>query len=359
MEKFYWLNSKSRAFLSKGYLVEGESAEKRMEDIAKHAEKILGIDGFAAKFYDYLSRGFYSLSSPVWSNFGRKRGLPISCFGTYIDDSIESICGDKFGEVAVMSQCGGGTSFTVDPLRGRGSPFGNGDGKTSGAVSFLELYDNLLNAVSQGGVRRGAGAAYMSIEHPDWDEFMEIRELGCSIQDLSIGCTIPDSHMNAVKNGDPEARRKQVKLLKKLFGTGYPYRFFIDNANRNMPKWYKEQGYRIHHSNLCLVGYTTVRISECANGENAVNMRLDDFIKMFNARPRTLFYVHSNDQQGNDVWSPVSAGAQTGTTCELIEIESENGNIIQCTPEHQIWTENRGWVEAQHLEETDILKESI
>ena len=102
--EIYWLNEDSRKFLSRGYLLEGESAEERMTAIAASAEHILKIDGFANKFLGYLHRGFYSLSSPIWANFGRDRGLPISCFGSYIDDTLSEIAGSKIAEVAMMTK---------------------------------------------------------------------------------------------------------------------------------------------------------------------------------------------------------------------------------------------------------------
>ena len=116
-----WLNKDSRKFLERGYLIEGETAEQRMRDIATHAENLLGIKGFALKFEDYLHKGFYSLSSPIWSNFGRTRGLPISCFGSYIEDTLESITGHKLAEISMMTKHGGGTSAYFGALRGRSS----------------------------------------------------------------------------------------------------------------------------------------------------------------------------------------------------------------------------------------------
>jgi len=157
--KYEWLNEDSRKFLSRGYLNEGESAEQRIVDIANTAEKYLGIEGFAAKFEDYMSRGFYSLSSPIWSNFGRERGLPISCFGSYIPDDMEQIL-TKIGEVGTMSKVGGGTSAYFGEVRGRGSAISSG-GNATGVHHQLTVFDSLINYVSQGNVRRGSFAAYL------------------------------------------------------------------------------------------------------------------------------------------------------------------------------------------------------
>lgn len=251
-EDFYWLNKDSRKFLERGYLLEGESPESRMKDIAQTAEKTLGIPGWADKFYSYLGRGFYSLSSPIWSNYGRERGLPISCFGSYIEDKLSSIAGDKIAEVAMMTKTGGGTSGFFGALRGRGAPISAG-GTSTGAVHFMQLYETLLNVVSQGNVRRGSFAAYLPIDHPDIEEFLKIRETDSTIQNMSIGVTISDEWMKSMLAGDTAKRKIWGLVIKKRFETGYPYIFWSDNVNsgKSTPQVYKDKGMTIHHSNLC------------------------------------------------------------------------------------------------------------
>ena len=147
INKYEWLNKDSRKFLERGYLLEWETAEQRIRDIAETAEKYLKCEGFADKFEDYMSKGYYSLSSPIWSNFGRKRGLPISCFGSYIPDTMEGIM-EKVSETAVMTKHGGGTSAYFGNVRGRGTPISSG-GESTGSVHFMELFDKLMNVVSQ------------------------------------------------------------------------------------------------------------------------------------------------------------------------------------------------------------------
>lgn len=249
-EKYYWLNEDSRKFLSRGYLLQDETPEGRVRDIANTAEKLLGIKGFSDKFEDYMSRGWYSLSSPVWSNFGRSRGLPISCFGSYIADRLEEIAGSKIAEVAMMTKTGGGTSAYFGELRGRGSKINSG-GESTGSVHFMELYDKLMSVVSQGNVRRGSFAAYLPIDHPDIEEFLTIRDPGHTIQEMSIGVCVSDAFMEKVVAGDKDARKIWGKVIKKRFETGYPYIFFSDNANNAAPQVYKDKGYTIYHSNLC------------------------------------------------------------------------------------------------------------
>jgi len=248
-DKFYWLNEKSRKFLSRGYLSEEQTAEERIRQISDRAQEILGIEGFSDKFYDYMARGFYSLSTPVWVNFGNKKGLPVSCFGSYVDDEMNSILG-KVAEVGTMSKMGGGTSGYFGALRPRGAKIGAG-GESSGPVHFMELFDKVASVVSQGSSRRGSFAAYLPVEHPDVGEFLKIRAEGNAIQEMSFGVTISDAWMRSMIDGDKEKRKIWSEILKKRSETGYPYLFFSDTVNNNAPEVYKETGRRINASNLC------------------------------------------------------------------------------------------------------------
>lgn len=249
MSDIYWLNEDSRKFLERGYLLEGEKPESRIRDIADTAEKLCGIMGFADKFERYVHAGFYSLSSPIWSNFGRERGLPISCFGSYIPDKMEGIL-EKLAEVGMMTKAGGGTSGYFGDVRGRGAVISSG-GKSTGSVHFMEMYDKLMSVVSQGNVRRGSFAAYLPIDHADIEEFLKIRGEGNEIQDLSIGVCISDEWMKSMIDGDKEKRRIWGLVIKKRFESGYPYLFFSDTANNQAPQVYKDKGLKIHNSNLC------------------------------------------------------------------------------------------------------------
>jgi len=248
-ERYYWLNEDSRKFLERGYLLEGENAEQRFKDIADKAEKILGIKDFAKKFEDYLSRGFYSISSPIISNFGRERGLSISCFNSHISDTMDSIM-DKLSEIAAMTKHGGGTSAYFGDIRGRGVPISSG-GESTGSVHFMELFDKLMNVVSQGNVRRGSFAAYLPIDHIDIEEFLKIRGDGHDIQEMSIGVCVSNDWMRKMIDGEKEARKIWGLVIKKRFESGYPYIFFTDNANDQAPQVYKDKELKINSSNLC------------------------------------------------------------------------------------------------------------
>ena len=249
MEKYYWLNEDSRKFLERGYLTGDQTAEERISEIAKAAEKELKIKGFAEKFEEYMSYGWYSLSSPIWANYGLKRGLPISCFGSYIDDTMEAIL-TKQAEVGMMTKMGGGTSGYFGDLRARGKEISSG-GKSNGPVHFMELFESVTNVVSQSNVRRGSFAAYMPIEHKDILEFLQIRDDGNPIQQLSIGVTISDKWMKSMIDGDKAKRKVWAKVIQKRFESGYPYLFFSDTMNKNAPDVYKDKKMKIHASNLC------------------------------------------------------------------------------------------------------------
>ena len=246
---FNWLNENSRKFLAAGYLGEGISAEERIANIAKRAEDILEMPGFADKFYYYMSEGYYSLASPVWSNFGKKRGLPISCFGSHIDDDIGNILYTQ-SEVGMMSKLGGGTSGYFGKIRGRGAAIKN-NGEASGAVHIMRLFESMVDVVSQGSVRRGRFSPYLPIDHPDIMEFLEIGTEGNPIQELTHGVTVTDNWMQEMIDGDTEKRTVWAKVLQSRGEMGYPYIFFTDNANNGAADVYKDKALPIYASNLC------------------------------------------------------------------------------------------------------------
>ena len=249
MKKYQWLNKDSRAFLKKGYLREGESPEQRVADIAKTAQKYLKVRNFAKKFEDYMERGFYSLASPIWANFGRKRGLPVSCNGVFIEDRMDAIL-EKQAEVGMQTKHGAGTSAYFGDLRGRGDSIRSG-GTSSGSVHFMELFDKVSSVVSQSNVRRGSFAAYLPIDHPDIKEFLRIKGEGNPIQEMSFGVCIDDEWMRSLIEGDRQKRYVWASLIRKRFETGYPYIFFTDTANNAAPQSYKDKKLKISASNLC------------------------------------------------------------------------------------------------------------
>lgn len=246
---FEWANEDSRVFLSRGYIDGNMTVEERVRNISQTAETILDSEGFADKFYDYMSRGFYSLSSPVWSNFGTKKGLPISCNGVFINDNMESIL-KKTAEVGMQTKMGAGTSGYYGALRSRGEPIKSG-GTADGPVHFMNLTETTVDVVAQGNVRRGSFAAYLDIESPDIMEFLECREEGSSIINLSLGVCIGDEWMQSMIDGDGDKRTLWARILRKRRESGYPYLFFKDTVNNNAPRVLRDNNIKIWASNLC------------------------------------------------------------------------------------------------------------
>lgn len=237
----------SQQFLEKDYLLPGQTVDERVHIIANNAERIVGIEGFAAKFVDYMKRGWFSLSTPVWTNFGTNRGLPISCFGSYVGDNMASIL-NSVAEIGMMSKFGGGTSAFLGDLRERGADIKD-NGKSSGPVHFAQLYETIINVISQGNLRRGNCAVYLPIEHPDIMEFLSIRSEGSPLQDISFGVTVSNAFMQEMIDGDTEKRKVWARVLETRRNTGYPYIVFVDNANNATP--YYGSDTPILHSNLC------------------------------------------------------------------------------------------------------------
>lgn len=244
-----WLNDNSRKFLNGGYLIEGVTPEQRIKEISDTAEDILGIDGFSDKFYGYMEEGYYSLSSPIWSNFGTDKGLPISCFGSNIQDNMGSILYTQ-AEVGMMSKFGGGTSGYFGNLRHRGAPITN-NGRSHGSVHFMQLFESIVNVISQGSTRRGRFSPYLPIDHEDIDEFLNIGSEGDSIQELTHGVTVTNKWMEEMIAGDKAKRAVWAKVLQRRSEVGYPYIFFTDTVNQHQVDVYKDMGLTVDHSNLC------------------------------------------------------------------------------------------------------------
>lgn len=249
LPKLWWKNSESEQILNRGYLLKGETVEGAIDRICSAAARRLFRPELKESFQEMIERGWMSISSPVWANMGTERGLPISCFNVHVPDHIEGIT-HKLGEVIMQTKIGGGTSGYFGELRERGSAVTD-NGKSSGSVSFMKLFDTAMDTISQGGVRRGAFAAYLDIDHPDIEEFLKIKNIGNPIQNLFTGICVPDYWMQEMIDGDTEKRHIWAKVLESRQQKGLPYIFFSDNVNKNKPQVYKDNNMRINASNLC------------------------------------------------------------------------------------------------------------
>lgn len=289
-EEIWWLNEESEQMLNRGYLLKGETVEGAIERITKSAAQRLYKPELQPAFKEMIRKGWISFSSPIWANMGTERGLPISCFNVHIPDSIEGIT-HKLSEVIMQTKIGGGTSGYFGELRHRGTAVTD-NGKSSGSVSFMKLFDTAMDVVSQGGVRRGAFAAYLDIDHNDAEEFLQIRDIGFPIQNLFLGVCVPDYWMQDMIDGDIEKRKLWAKVLESRQQKGLPYLFFTDNVNRNRPQVYKDNNMLIRASNLC----SEIMLPSSENESficclSSMNLELYDEWKDTNAVQLAIFFL--------------------------------------------------------------------
>lgn len=244
-----WYNDITNTFMKRGYLNKGQVIGDKIKDIADHSEKILNKPGFSEKLQKYIRDGHYVIPTPVWKNFNsQSKESPISCFGVFLEDSVESIL-MKASEVGIQNKIGGGSSGYFGKIRPRGSEI-SGGGKSNGSVSFMEIYETISSIVSQPN-RRGHFSATQDIEHFDADEFLRLRSEGHPIQDLSFCVSIGDDFMdNLLLEGKKEIEKLR-KIVKCRFETGFPYIFFKDTVNNNTVDVYKDTMMRIFHTNMC------------------------------------------------------------------------------------------------------------
>ena len=207
----------------------------------------------AETFFKYIWKGWLCLASPVLSNTGTDRGLPISCFGIDVADSIKDI-GEKNLEMMLLAKHGGGVGIGINQIRPAGAKI-TGNGTSDGVVPFCKIYDSTILATNQGSVRRGAASVNINIDHADFEEWLEIREPKGDVNRQSLNlhqcAVVGDKFMRRLEQGDKEARRKWGKLLQKRKATGEPYILFKGNTNKNNPKAYKQNGLKVHMTNIC------------------------------------------------------------------------------------------------------------
>ena len=290
MKRLWWLNEESEQILNRGYLLKGETVEGAICRVATAASERLSNPYLKNNFIEIIEKGWMSLSSPIWANMGTERGLPISCFNVHIPDSIEGIT-HKLGEVIMQTKIGGGTSGYFGELRGRGSAVSD-NGRSSGAVSFMKLFDTAMDTISQGGVRRGAFACYLDIDHSDIVEFLSIKNIGNPLQNLFFGVNVPDYWMQDMIDGNLEKRKIWAKVLESRQQKGLPYIFFTDNVNRNKPQVYKDKGLKINSSNLCseiMLPSTTDESFICCL--SSMNLELYDEWKNTNAVELAIYFL--------------------------------------------------------------------
>ncbi len=239
--------------ISGGYLVNGESPKDAYWRVSKTVAKRLYKPELAEKFFEYIWQGWLCLASPVLSNTGTDRGLPISCFGIDVADSIQDI-GNKNLEMMLLAKHGGGVGIGINQIRPAGKRI-TGNGTSDGVVPFCKIYDSTILATNQGSVRRGAASVNINIEHNDFLDWVEIREPKGDVNRQSLNlhqcAVVGDKFMRRLEAGDQDARQRWAKLLQKRKATGEPYVLFKGNTNKSNPEAYKKNSLKVHMTNIC------------------------------------------------------------------------------------------------------------
>lgn len=248
-----WMSKEAIHTLSRGYLYQGETPRGMYERVANQAAKLLNYPEISSDIFEILWRGFFGLATPVASNFGTSRGLPISCYSNHISDSIPSIY-SHLKESAALSQHGGGVGTYFGDIRPAGAPISSG-GKSTGVVPWMRQFDQCAGVVSQGGVRRGSFALYLPIDHPDLPEALRSKDHSQGdprdFIDSNLAITVTDKWVESMLSGDREKQKLFGEVIKTRLVSGSPYIIFIDNANRANPECYTQRGLSVKLSNLC------------------------------------------------------------------------------------------------------------
>ncbi len=239
--------------ISKGYVLAGEKPKDAYWRVCTAVARRLDKPQLASKFFDYIWRGWLNLATPVLSNTGTDRGLPISCFGIDVGDSIQEI-GQKNLEMMLLAKHGGGVGIGINMIRPAGSKI-TGNGTSDGIVPFCKIFDSTILATNQGAVRRGAASVNLNIEHKDFEDWLEIREPKGDVNRQSLNlhqcAVVGDKFMRKLEDGDEEARRKWGKLLQKRKATGEPYIMYKGNVNKQNPEAYRKNGLKVFMTNIC------------------------------------------------------------------------------------------------------------
>jgi ribonucleoside-diphosphate reductase alpha chain len=248
-----WADEISLSILSKGYLLPDEDVFDAFRRVSKAAARRLKRKDLQPYFYEAIVKNWLCLASPVLSNLGTERGMPISCFGIDVGDSIEGIA-DANSELMRLTSQGGGVGIGMSRIRGRGKPIKD-NGVSEGVVPWAKIYDSTILATNQGSVRRGAASVNLSINHPDIEEFLSIRrpkgDVNRQCLNLHQCVVIDDKFMKSVEDREPRALKVWGNVLKTRLETGEPYLMFEDNINNANPEAYKKNNLSVSMTNIC------------------------------------------------------------------------------------------------------------
>lgn len=340
-----WMTENGFTTLKGGYLLEGETPRDMYLRVAESISSYLNKnEGIKQRFFNYMWDNWLCPSTPILSNSGTNRGLPISCYTIDVDDSIDSIY-TKVHELAMLSKHGGGVGINVSSIRSRGSLIQGGvNGKTEGKIPFIKSFEQTTMAVSQGSTRRGASAVYDSIYSGDFEDFVNLRRADgdplTRAQNIHHGIVIDDEFMKEVKNRNENALNKWRTIIKNRVETGEPYLFFKDNVNNQNPECYKINNLIVNASNICLTGDTIIAVADGRNGISIKQLALE-------SNGKIKFPVYSANY--TDSWKTEIKNAIAFKTGEydVIEISLENGDKFRCTSNHKLALINGTYLEAK------------
>jgi len=349
-----WMDDIAISMISKGYLLPDEDVFDAYKRVSKFAARRLKRKDLQPLFYEAMVKNWLCLASPVLSNMGTERGMPISCFGIDVGDSIEGIA-DANSELMRLSSQGGGVGIGVSRIRGRGKAIRD-NGVSEGVVPWCKIYDSTILATNQGSVRRGAASVNLNINHPDIEEFLGIRrpkgDVNRQCLNLHQCVVVDDEFMNKLENKDPKSLKIWGEILKTRLETGEPYIMFEDNVNKANPEAYKQNNLKVSMTNICVTGNTKIQIKI---GDKTKEIEIQDLEFTLQTNPEVYILSYNQDTLEKE-YKLITNFGMTNPEAELLEIEDEaTGFKLQCTPEHKILTKNRGWVEAQYLTEEDEL----
>lgn len=335
MAKFDWYNDTSKEFLDRGYL-NNKTIYERIDDISNTVYHVFNDPEIKDKVKEYIELGYYVLPSPVWANVGTNKAAGISCFNSYIEDSIKSIL-HTAAEVGMLCKIGGGTSAYFGSIRPAGSNISVG-GTTYGAVHFMKIFDVIKNTISQGSTRRGEFAAYLDISHGDIEEFLRINQEGHPLQRFPFGVCVSDEWLNSMKNGDAQKRKIWASVLEARCKTGFPYIMFSDTVNNNTVDVYKDKGMRIYSSNMCVTADQLV----------VTNKGLKTVIDLYNSKENLILF--DGDKQ-------VSASPMRliEKNVPVFRITTKEGRSHTVTDYHKVMTD-KGMIECKYLKKGDKIK---
>lgn len=350
-----WVTTTAWQMLKENYLSDEYPDLKSVYTrVANHAATYTtDPDAWSYKFFNLFWSGYLAASTPVLSNMGTGRGCPVSCSGAVIGDAVYDFYGAQ-QEAAVLSKNGFGTSGYLGGIRPRGSKINGMKGSASGVLPVFKDFVQMSRDISQGSQRRGAWAGYIEIDHADFFELVNF--ITKNPDDANIGWNVSDAFIARLDAGDADAVDRYQKALKLKMISGKGYFFFVDKVNRQSPQLYKDKNLKVLASNLCLTGDTRINIKGDINGELQVSMEgLNNYLGK-NDDVENWKVLSYNTETKISEWKKITKSAQMSISTKIMNITDENtGKSIKCTPDHQIFTKNRGYVCAKDLTENDIL----